>query len=72
MFEERLISSINELEPMNKTNFDGATTENIKKDFNELGDRLSKPKIKEIRKGLYRMENTKITEIEKALKLNLR
>ena len=57
---------------MNKTNFDGATTEKIKKDLNELGDRLFKPKIKEIRKDLYRMENTKIKEIEKTLKLNLK
>ena len=57
---------------MKKTNFDGATTAKIKKDLNELGDRLFKPKIKEIRKDLYRMENTKIKEIEKTLKLNLK
>ena len=57
---------------MKKTNFDVATTEKIKKDLNELGDRLFKPKIKEIRKDLYRMENTKIKEIEKTLKLNLK
>ena len=57
---------------MKKTNFDGATTEKIKKDLNELEDRLFKPKIKEIRKDLYRMENTKIKEIEKTLKLNLK
>ena len=57
---------------MKKTNFDGATTEKIKKDLNELEDRLFKPKIKEIGKDLYRMENTKIKEIEKTLKLNLK
>ena len=57
---------------MEKTNFDGATTEKIKKDLNELEDRLFKHKIKEIRKDLYRMENTKIKEIEKTLKLNLK
>ena len=57
---------------MKKKNFDGATTEKIKKDLNELEDRLFKPKIKEIRKDLYRMENTKIKEIEKTLKLNLK
>ena len=57
---------------MKKTNFDGATTEKIKKDLNELEDRLFKHKIKEIRKDLYRMENTKIKEIEKTLKLNLK
>ena len=57
---------------MKKTNFDGATTEKIKEDLNELEDRLFKHKIKEIRKDLYRMENTKIKEIEKTLKLNLK
>ena len=63
---------------MKKKNFDGATTEKIKKDLNELEDRLFKPKIRleririEIRKDLYRMENTKIKEIEKTLKLNLK
>ena len=57
---------------MKKKNFDGATTEKIKKDLNELEDRLFNPKIKEIRKDLYRMENTKIKEIEKTLKLNLK
>ena len=57
---------------MKKKNFDGATTEKIKKDLNELEDRLFKPKIKEIGKDLYRMENTKIKEIEKTLKLNLK
>ena len=57
---------------MKKTNFDGATTEKIKEDLNELEDRLFKHKIKEIRKDLYRMENTEIKEIEKTLKLNLK
>ena len=34
--------------------------------FNELRDRLSKPKIKEIRKDFYRIENKKkIKELEK-------
>ena len=35
--------------------FDGTRIEKIKKDFNKLRDRLSKPKIKEIRKDLYRI-----------------
>ena len=51
MSKERLISSINESEK------ESAKIEKIKKDFNELRDRLSKPKIKEIRKDLYKTEN---------------
>ena len=40
MSEERLISSINESEPVKEKerNFDGAKIEKIKKDFNELRD----------------------------------
>ena len=44
MPKERLISSINESVK------ESERTEKIRKDFNELRDRLSKPKIKEIRK----------------------
>ena len=40
-------------------NFDYARIEKTKKDFNELRDRRSKPKIKEIRKDLYRIESIK-------------
>ena len=52
-------------------NLDGARIEKIKKYFNELRDSLSKPKIKEIRKDLYRIGNKKnlstpkIKDIEK-------
>ena len=42
--KERLISSINESVK------ESQRTEMIRKDFNELRDILSKPKIKEIRK----------------------
>ena len=54
-----------------KKNFDDARIEKIKKDLNKLRDRLSKPKLTEIRKDLYRIENKKnlstqkIKEIEK-------
>ena len=43
MYEERLVSFINESESVNKIkkNFDGARIERIKKDFNKLGDFLS-------------------------------
>ena len=45
---------------MKQKNFDDARIKNIKKDFNELRDRLSKQKIKEIRKDLYEVENKKL------------
>ena len=51
---------------------DNAKIKKIKEDFNELRDRLLKPKIKEIRKNLYEIENknlseSKTKEIEKNL-----
>ena len=67
MSEERLTSSINESVEESEDNFDDATIEKVKQDFNELRDRLSKPTIKEIEKDLYRTENKKIKEIEKNL-----
>ena len=62
MSEERLLNSINELESMKESeiNFDDARIEMIKNDFSKLRDRLYKPKIKDIRKDLYRIENKKI------------
>ena len=66
MSEERLKSSTNESEPVKENNFDGARIKKIKKDFNKFRDRLSKPKIKEIRKGFYGIENKKIKEIKKS------
>ena len=52
MSEERLISSINEAEPVEESekNFDDARIENIKKDFKNLKDRLSKPKKERLEK----------------------
>ena len=66
MSEEGLSSFLNESELLkgSEKNFDGARLEKIKKDFNEIRDRLSKPRIKEIRKDLYRIENKKIKETE--------
>ena len=57
MSKKRLISSVNESKLKKEKNFDNARIEKIKKAFNNLRDGLSKPKIKEIRKGLYRIEN---------------
>ena len=67
--KEKLISSINESKPVKEKNFNDARIKKIKKDFNELRDRLSKPKTKEIRKDLYGIENKTIKEIGKNLKL---
>ena len=65
MSKERLISSINESKTVKENNFNGARTEKIRKDFNELRDRLSNPKIKEIRKDLYKIENKKKKRLKK-------
>ena len=61
MSEERLLSSLNESESVkeSKKNSDDARIKNIKKDFNELKDRFFEPKIKEIRKDIYRIKNIK-------------
>ena len=40
-------------------NFDDAKMEKSKRDFNKLRNRFSKPKINEIRKGFYEIENKK-------------
>ena len=51
MSEERLISSINEsVKKKKENNFDDSRIEKIKIDFNELRDKLSKPKIKGLEK----------------------
>ena len=62
MSEERLLSPLNKSELMKESekNFDAARIETIKNDFSKLRDKLSKPKIKDIRKDLYRIENKKI------------
>ena len=61
MSEERSLNFLNESESVTECekNFDDARIEKIKKDFSELKDRFFKSKIKEIRKGLYRIENKK-------------
>ena len=48
--EEKLISSINQSEPVieSQKNSDDARIEKIRKRLNKLRNRLSKPKIKEI------------------------
>ena len=64
---ERFVSSINEPESVKESekNFNRARTERIKKDFHKLRDRLAKPKIKEIRKDLYRTKHKKKRDLKK-------
>ena len=69
MSKERLLSFLSESE--SAKSLDNAKTKKIREDFNELRDRFWKPKIKEIRKNLYEIENkknlsaSKLKEIEK-------
>ena len=69
MSEERLLS-----EPkLIKNNFDNERLRKIREDLNKSRHKFSKPKIKDIRKNLYEIENKKnlstqkIKEIEKSL-----
>ena len=67
MLKERLLSVLDE-----SKSIDNAKIRRIKEDFNELRDMFIKPKIKEIRKKLYEIENknlseSKTKEIEKNL-----
>ena len=58
---EKLLSALDELEPAGSgNNFDNVRIKKIREDFNKLKDRFLKPKIKEIRKSLYEIENKKI------------
>ena len=71
MSKEKLLSAIRESE--SAKSLDNAKIKKIREDFNELRDRFLKPKIKEIRKNLYEIENknnlsaSKLKDIEKNL-----
>ena len=73
MSKERLLSVLNESKSIkSKKNLDNAKIKKIIEDLNELRDRFLKPKIKEIIKNFYEIENKnlfewKIKEIEKNL-----
>ena len=74
MSKERLLSTINESKSgERKNNFHNARIKQIREEFNKLRDRFLKPKIKEIRRNLYEIENknnfseSKIKEIEENL-----
>ena len=72
--KEKLLSALDESESTgNGKIFDNARIKKIREDFNKLRDRFLKPKIKEIRRNLYEIENkknlskSKIKEIEQNL-----
>ena len=74
MSKERLLSVLSEPKlAESEENFDNERFKKIKKDFNELRNRFSKPQIKEIRRSLYDIKNqknlskSKIKRIEKNL-----
>ena len=58
--KERLLSVLSESE--SEKSLDNAKIKKIKEDFNKLRDMFSKPKIKEIRKNLYKIENKNLSE----------
>ena len=71
MSKEKLLSALESAGSRN--NFNNARIKKIREDFNKLRDRFLKPKIKEIRRNLYEIENKKnlskpkIKEIEQNL-----
>ena len=74
MSKKRLLSTLDESKSAgSRNNFDNARIKKIREDFNRLRDRFLKPKIREIRRNLYEIENkknlskSKIKEIEQNL-----
>ena len=63
MSNKKLLSALSESESAESatslSSFDDERLTKIRKDFNELRDRFSKPQIKEIRKYLYDIKNPK-------------
>ena len=65
MSKEKLLSaliesgSVKRTTFLSKNSFDDERLKNIRKDFNELRNRFSKPQMKEIRKNLYDIKNLK-------------
>ena len=71
MSKEKLLSALKSADSTN--NFNNERIKKIREDFNKLRGRFLKPKIKEIRRNLYEIENkknlskSKIKEIEQNL-----
>ena len=65
--KERLLSALSESESVeSKNSFDDKRLKKIRKDFNELRDRFSKPQIKEIEENLFELEKS-LSNIKKTL-----
>ena len=62
MSKERILNALDESE--SAKSLDNDKIEKIKKDFNKLKNRFLKPKIREIRKNLYEIENKNLSESE--------
>ena len=74
MSKERLLSALDESESAEReSNFNNGRIKKIRESFNKLRDGFFKPKIKEIRRNLYEIENksnisrSKIKKIEQNL-----
>ena len=61
MSKERLFSVLDESESLDK-----AKIKKITEDFNKSKDRFLKPKMKEIRKKFYEIENKNLSESKKS------
>ena len=60
MSKERLLSALDESESAEReSNFNNGRIKKIRESFNKLRDGFLKPKIKEIRRNLYEIENKK-------------
>ena len=58
--KEKLLGALDDSELAESgNNFDNARIKKIREDFNKLTDRFLKPKIKEIRRNLYKREKKK-------------
>ena len=59
--KERLLNALNESESVRESekNFDGSKIKKIRKKFDKLRSRFSKPKMKEVRRSLYEIESKK-------------
>ena len=59
--KERLLNALNESESVRESekNFDGSKIKKIRKKFDKLRGRFSKPKMKEVRRSLYEIDSKK-------------
>ena len=70
MSKDGLLSALSESESVeSKNSFDDKRLKKITKDFNELRERFSKPRIKKINKNLYDIKTQKIFQNKKQKKL---